>query len=48
MTERKPPGVSWESGIDEQIRGAREEGAFDNPPGSGKPRNHRRAEPCSR
>ncbi len=37
MTERKPPGTSWETWIDEQIRVAREEGAFDNLPGAGKP-----------
>jgi hypothetical protein len=37
MTERKPPGTSWESRIDAQIRVAREQGAFDNLPGAGKP-----------
>ena len=37
MTERKPPGTSWESWIDQQIREAQEEGAFDNLPGAGKP-----------
>lgn len=37
MTERKPPGVSWESWIDQQIREAREDGAFDDLPGAGKP-----------
>ena len=37
MTERKPPGTGWETWIDEQIRVAREEGAFDNLPGAGKP-----------
>jgi len=37
MTQRKPPGVSWESWFDEQIRRAREDGAFDNLPGAGKP-----------
>jgi len=37
MTERKPPGTSWETWIDEQIRVAREAGAFDNLPGAGKP-----------
>jgi len=37
MTERKPPGTSWETWIDEQIRVAREQGAFDNLPGAGKP-----------
>ena len=37
MTERKPPGTSWETWIDGQIRVATEEGAFDNLPGAGKP-----------
>jgi len=37
MTERKPPGTSWESWIETQIRVAMEDGAFDNLPGTGKP-----------
>ena len=37
MTERKPPGVSWESWFEEQIRQAQEAGAFENLPGAGKP-----------
>jgi hypothetical protein len=37
MTERKPPGASWESWIEAQIRVAMEQGAFDNLPGAGKP-----------
>jgi Domain of unknown function (DUF1992) len=37
MTQRKPAGTSWESWIEAQIRVAREEGAFDNLPGAGKP-----------
>lgn len=37
MTERKPPGVSFESWIDRQIREATERGEFDNLPGAGKP-----------
>jgi hypothetical protein len=37
MTQRKPPGTSWESWIEAQIRVAQEEGAFDNLPGAGKP-----------
>jgi hypothetical protein len=37
MTERKPPGTSWETWIDAQIRVAREQGAFDNLAGAGKP-----------
>ena len=37
MTERKPPGASWESWIDKQIREAIERGDFDDLPGKGKP-----------
>jgi hypothetical protein len=37
MTERKPPGTSWETWIEAQIRVAKEQGAFDNLPGAGKP-----------
>jgi hypothetical protein len=37
MTERKPPGVSWESWVEQQIRQGQARGAFDNLPGSGKP-----------
>jgi hypothetical protein len=37
MTERKPPGTSWETWIEGQIRVAMEDGAFDNLPGAGKP-----------
>jgi hypothetical protein len=37
MTQRKPPGTSWETWIDAQIRVATEAGAFDNLPGAGKP-----------
>ena len=37
MTQRKPPGTSWESWIESQIRVAMEEGDFDNLPGAGKP-----------
>ena len=37
MTERKPPGRSWESWLEEQIRQAREDGLFDNLEGAGKP-----------
>jgi hypothetical protein len=37
MTERKPAETSWDSWIDAQIRIAREQGAFDNLPGAGKP-----------
>lgn len=37
MTQRKPPGTSWETWVESQIRVAMEEGAFDNLPGAGKP-----------
>ena len=37
MTDRKPPGTSWETWIEAQICVAMEEGAFDNLPGAGKP-----------
>lgn len=37
MTERKPPGVTFESWIDRQIREATERGEFENLPGAGKP-----------
>ncbi len=37
MTERKPPGVSWETWIDRQIRLGMEQGAFDDLPGTGEP-----------
>jgi hypothetical protein len=37
VTDRKPPGLSWESWIDKQIRDAMERGEFDDLPGKGKP-----------
>jgi hypothetical protein len=37
MTERKPPGMSFTSWIDQQISEAAERGAFDDLPGAGKP-----------
>ncbi|MEU6881888.1 DUF1992 domain-containing protein [Streptomyces sp. NPDC046712] len=37
MTERKPPGVSFESFVDKQIREAMERGEFKKLPGFGKP-----------
>ena len=37
MTERKPPGASWETWVETQVRVAMEEGAFDNLPGACKP-----------
>src|SRR6185503_2943642 len=37
MTERKTPGVSWESWVEGQIGGGMERGEFDDLPGAGKP-----------
>ncbi|MGH9039816.1 MAG: DUF1992 domain-containing protein [Acidimicrobiia bacterium] len=37
MTERKPPGVDWETWVERKIREAMEAGDFDNLPGAGKP-----------
>ncbi|MDF4249818.1 MULTISPECIES: DUF1992 domain-containing protein [unclassified Streptomyces] len=37
MTERKPPGISFESWADRQIREAEERGEFADLPGTGKP-----------
>src|SRR5438128_12473943 len=37
MTQKKPPGKTWECFIEQQIREAMEEGAFDNLEGKGKP-----------
>ncbi|OEV09157.1 DUF1992 domain-containing protein [Streptomyces nanshensis] len=37
MTERKPPGLDFESWVDRQIREAEERGAFADLPGAGKP-----------
>lgn len=37
MTDRKPPGVKWESWVDKQIRDAEQRGEFDNLAGKGKP-----------
>jgi hypothetical protein len=37
MTERKPPGMSFTSWVDQQIAAAEERGAFDDLPGTGKP-----------
>lgn len=37
MTQRKPPGVTWETWIDRQIRLGMERGAFDDLPGHGRP-----------
>jgi hypothetical protein len=37
MTRRRPPGVSWESWIDRQVREAGKRGEFDDLPSAGKP-----------
>ncbi|MEY2450941.1 MAG: hypothetical protein QOD92_515 [Acidimicrobiaceae bacterium] len=37
VSDRKPPGVSWESWVDKQIREAQENGEFDDLPGHGQP-----------
>ncbi|MGW0823531.1 DnaJ family domain-containing protein [Streptomyces sp. NPDC002845] len=37
MTERKPPGVSFESFVDKQIRDAESRGEFAALPGAGRP-----------
>ncbi|WP_405612835.1 DUF1992 domain-containing protein [Streptomyces sp. NBC_00076] len=37
MTERKPPGVPFESWVDQQIREAERRGDFAQLPGAGKP-----------
>jgi hypothetical protein len=37
ITERKPPGVGFETWVERQIREATERGEFDNLPGAGKP-----------
>ncbi|MFE0192894.1 DUF1992 domain-containing protein [Streptomyces sp. NPDC058989] len=40
MTERKPPGVTFETWVDKQIREATERGDFADLPGAGKPLRH--------
>ena len=37
MSERKPPGETWESFTERRIREAQAEGAFENLPGFGRP-----------
>ncbi|MFF5981343.1 DUF1992 domain-containing protein [Streptomyces olindensis] len=37
MTERKPPGVEFESWVDKQIRDAEARGEFERLPGAGRP-----------
>jgi hypothetical protein len=47
MTERKPPGMSFETWIDNQITRAREDGAFEGLEGAGKPLPRRDREQTS-
>lgn len=37
MTRRKPPGLSYQTWVDQQVREAESRGAFENLPGKGKP-----------
>jgi len=37
VTDRKPPGVAWQSWVDKQIHDAERRGEFDNLAGKGKP-----------
>jgi hypothetical protein len=37
MTERKPPGIGFQTWVERQIREAMERGEFDHLPGAGKP-----------
>lgn len=37
MTDRKPPGVSWESFVERQIREAQDRGEFEDLAGAGEP-----------
>ena len=47
MTQRKPPGMSFETWIESQIARAREQGAFDGLDGAGKPLPRRTREQTS-
>ena len=47
MTQRKPPGMTFETWIDSQIARAREDGAFDGLDGAGKPLPRRDREQTS-
>jgi hypothetical protein len=47
MTDRKPPGMSFETWVDSQIARARDEGAFDGLDGAGKPLPRRTREMTS-
>ncbi len=40
MSDRKPPGQSWRSWIEQHIKRAQEAGEFDDLPGKGKPLAH--------
>jgi hypothetical protein len=37
VTERKPPGIGFQTWVERQLREAMERGEFDNLPGAGKP-----------
>ncbi len=37
MSERKPPGIGFQTWVERRIREASERGEFDNLPGAGKP-----------
>jgi hypothetical protein len=41
MTERKPPGMAFETWVERQIAQAQARGQFDDLPGAGKPLPHR-------
>ena len=47
MTPRKPPGMSFETWVDHQIRTAQEKGAFENLAGAGRPLPRRHTEQSS-
>jgi len=47
VVERKPPGMSFETWVDSQIRTAQEAGAFENLEGAGRPLPRRHKEQSS-
>ncbi|WP_448626116.1 DnaJ family domain-containing protein [Geodermatophilus sp. URMC 64] len=47
MTERKPPGMSFRTWVDQQIAQAQERGAFEGLTGAGQPLPHRDREQSS-
>jgi hypothetical protein len=47
VTPRKPPGMSFETWVDSQIRTAQEAGAFENLRGAGRPLPRRQTEQSS-